>query len=44
MAFGLVFGYVIVNGIDIILIPFAILVGSSSYYLTLFVKSVTQRN
>ncbi|MDA2381211.1 hypothetical protein PDN41_05310 [Bacillus cereus] len=38
------FGYVIVNGIDIILIPFAILVGSSSYYLTLFVKSLTQKN
>lgn len=35
------FGYMIVYGVDMVTLPFAILVGSSSYYLNLFTKSVS---
>lgn len=35
------FGYMIVYGVDMLTLPFAILVGSSSYYLNLFTKSVS---
>ncbi|OMQ06793.1 hypothetical protein BXO87_01950 [Bacillus sp. GZB] len=34
------FGYMIVFGVDITLVPFAILVGSSAYYLNLFTKNL----
>lgn len=33
------FGYMIVYGVDMVTLPFAILVGSSSYYLNLFTKN-----
>jgi hypothetical protein len=32
------FGYMIVYGVDMVTLPFAILVGSSAYYLNLFTK------
>lgn len=34
------FGYLIVYGIDYTTLPFAILVGASSYYLNLFTKKL----
>jgi hypothetical protein len=34
------FGYLIVGGFDLVTIPFAILVGSSAYYLNLFTKNL----
>lgn len=34
------FGYMIVYGVDTVTIPFAILVGSSAYYLNLFTKNL----
>lgn len=33
-------GYLLVGGLDIMTIPFAILVGSSAYYLNLFTKNL----
>lgn len=33
------FGYMIVYGVDMVTLPFAILVGSSAYYLNLFTKN-----
>lgn len=34
------FGYMIVYGVDMVTLPFAILVGSSAYYLNLFTKNL----
>ncbi|MGG3797710.1 hypothetical protein [Metabacillus fastidiosus] len=34
------FGYIIVVGLDFVTLPFAILVGTSSYYLKLFTKNL----
>lgn len=34
------FGYLITYGIDLVMIPFAILVGSSAYYFTLFTNNL----
>lgn len=33
-------GYLIVFGVDLVTLPFAILVGSSAYYINLFTKNI----